>query len=258
MAGVVSRSLGLAVRTVSRRGVHVSAALREKGNDMPDPIDHATGVEKYELLAREAGNDDPFYLKSFSRGEATKDEPCIVMLGVESQSASCPVPTLDGLNSSAAEAAVVNMVTCLQTNCEDADPEGMLKLVKLEKLLSLGASCTTFPQWTEQAQLGGCTAKVGMLTEVIKVQPLLLAMVPDIANLTVPEAASELTIQQLCPFQCCTCRTCVTTASPTPEAIATTEITASGAQRKTELAFLGMAFAAVVACANSFAIGLQL
>ena len=43
MAGVVSRSLGLAVRTVSRRGVHVSAALREKGNDMPDPIDHATG-----------------------------------------------------------------------------------------------------------------------------------------------------------------------------------------------------------------------
>ena len=78
MAGVVSRSLGLAVRTVSRRGVHVSAALREKGNDMPDPIDHATGVEKYELLAREAGNDDPFYLKSFSRGEATKDEPCIV------------------------------------------------------------------------------------------------------------------------------------------------------------------------------------
>ena len=26
------------------------------------------GVEKYELLAKQAGNDDPFFLKSYSRG----------------------------------------------------------------------------------------------------------------------------------------------------------------------------------------------
>ena len=36
------------------------------------------GVEKYELLAKQAGNDDPFFLKSYSRGAATKEEPCIV------------------------------------------------------------------------------------------------------------------------------------------------------------------------------------
>jgi hypothetical protein len=26
------------------------------------------GVEKYELLAKQAGNEDPFFLKSFTRG----------------------------------------------------------------------------------------------------------------------------------------------------------------------------------------------
>ena len=28
-----------------------------------------TGVEKFELLAKQAGNDDPFYMKAFSRGK---------------------------------------------------------------------------------------------------------------------------------------------------------------------------------------------
>jgi len=45
---------------------------------MPDPIDHATGLEKYELLAKQAGNDDPFFLKATSRGLGTRDQPNIV------------------------------------------------------------------------------------------------------------------------------------------------------------------------------------
>lgn len=66
----------MAVTTVNRRGIHLSAIVRK--DDMPDPIDHATGVEKFELLAKQSGNDDPFFLKSTERGAATKEAPCIV------------------------------------------------------------------------------------------------------------------------------------------------------------------------------------
>ena len=43
-----------------------------------DPIEHATGIEKFELMAKKAGNDDPFFLKARSRGKGTKEEPNIV------------------------------------------------------------------------------------------------------------------------------------------------------------------------------------
>ena len=52
---------------------------------MPDGVEHATGIlltymqplfthfllglEKYELLAKQAGNEDPFFLKAVQRGE---------------------------------------------------------------------------------------------------------------------------------------------------------------------------------------------
>ena len=66
---------------------------------MPDPLEHATGkfltfllkktvskfivqsslgLEKYELLAKQAGNDDPFFLKAVQRSKGTKDSPTIV------------------------------------------------------------------------------------------------------------------------------------------------------------------------------------
>merc|ERR1711894_304020 len=45
---------------------------------MNDPIDHATGVEKYELLSEEQGNDDPFFCKMGMRGEGTKENPNII------------------------------------------------------------------------------------------------------------------------------------------------------------------------------------
>ncbi|ENN75948.1 cytochrome c oxidase subunit 5B, mitochondrial [Dendroctonus ponderosae] len=41
-----------------------------------DPIEHATGLEKRELLAKLAGNDDPFDAnKVFKRGAGTKAQP---------------------------------------------------------------------------------------------------------------------------------------------------------------------------------------
>lgn len=58
-----------ALMTVSRRGLSVTAARRAADLGMPDPVEHATGLEKYELLAKQAGNDDPFFLKAIKRGK---------------------------------------------------------------------------------------------------------------------------------------------------------------------------------------------
>lgn len=45
---------------------------------LPDYIEHATGLERKELLARAAGNDDPFNMKVVKRGPGTKDNPNLV------------------------------------------------------------------------------------------------------------------------------------------------------------------------------------
>lgn len=42
---------------------------------MGDPLDHATGLEKRELLAKVAGNDNPFDMKIIKRGAGTKAQP---------------------------------------------------------------------------------------------------------------------------------------------------------------------------------------
>lgn len=39
---------------------------------LPDPVEHATGLEKLLLLAEEKGIDDPFCLKPRTRGPGTK------------------------------------------------------------------------------------------------------------------------------------------------------------------------------------------
>ena len=36
------------------------------------------GLEKYELLAKQAGNEDPFFLKAVQRAKGTKDAPTII------------------------------------------------------------------------------------------------------------------------------------------------------------------------------------
>ncbi|KAF5308595.1 hypothetical protein FQR65_LT18052 [Abscondita terminalis] len=42
---------------------------------MGDPLDHATGLEKREMLAKLSGNTNPFDLRMIKRGPGTKDEP---------------------------------------------------------------------------------------------------------------------------------------------------------------------------------------
>ncbi|KAH9489631.1 Cytochrome c oxidase subunit 5B [Bulinus truncatus] len=45
---------------------------------LPDSLGHSVGVERYELLAKQAGDDDPFEMKVVKRAKGTFDEPTIV------------------------------------------------------------------------------------------------------------------------------------------------------------------------------------
>ena len=75
MASLLSRSVyqmsSTLTRCTSSRLVHLSAA-RSADQIMPDGIEHATGLEKYELLAKQAGNEDPFFLKAVGRAKVLK------------------------------------------------------------------------------------------------------------------------------------------------------------------------------------------
>merc|ERR1712029_763631 len=77
MANICLRSIFRNSQVISSRGLASSAGLR-KGYEMNDPIEHATGVEKWELLKQKEGVDDPFYMKMRTRGKGTKEEPNIV------------------------------------------------------------------------------------------------------------------------------------------------------------------------------------
>lgn len=56
---------------------------------MNDPIEHATGLEKRELLAKQAGNEDPFDLKVFKRGPGTKETPNLIPSAFDARLVGC-------------------------------------------------------------------------------------------------------------------------------------------------------------------------
>merc|ERR1712014_394430 len=65
MATMATLCLRTAVRgsqMVSSRAIATSTIARKEFK-MQEPLDHATGVEKWELLAKQQGNDDPFLMK---------------------------------------------------------------------------------------------------------------------------------------------------------------------------------------------------
>merc|ERR1712154_500680 len=70
--------MGTVTRTATR-ALSTSAALK-KDEKMMETIDHAVGPEKYELLAKQQGNDDPFFLRVINRADfkGTKEDPIIV------------------------------------------------------------------------------------------------------------------------------------------------------------------------------------
>lgn len=56
---------------------------------MNDPTEHATGLEKRELLAMKAGNDNPFDMKVFKRGPGTKDVPSLIPSAFDARLIGC-------------------------------------------------------------------------------------------------------------------------------------------------------------------------
>jgi len=73
MASIVSRSIW----SVSRRGISTTA-FRSADKMMNDSLDHATGLEKREILARQAGREDPYEMQVYKRVAGTKENPNIV------------------------------------------------------------------------------------------------------------------------------------------------------------------------------------
>ncbi|XP_043482380.1 cytochrome c oxidase subunit 5B, mitochondrial-like [Leptopilina heterotoma] len=56
---------------------------------MPDPVEHAQGLEKKELLAHLSGNDDPFMSKALIRHDNSKDRPIMVPSAFDSRMIGC-------------------------------------------------------------------------------------------------------------------------------------------------------------------------
>lgn len=56
---------------------------------MSDPLEHATGIEKRELLLKQAGNDNPFDMKVLKRGAGTKDKPNQIPSAFEARIVGC-------------------------------------------------------------------------------------------------------------------------------------------------------------------------
>lgn len=55
-----------------------------------DPIEHATGIEKRELLAKLAGNDDPFSMNVLKRADnTTKEKPNLVPSAFDARLVGC-------------------------------------------------------------------------------------------------------------------------------------------------------------------------
>lgn len=57
---------------------------------MGDPVEHATGLEKRELLAKQAGNDDPFDRKLIvKRSTGGKDKPTFIPSAFDARLVGC-------------------------------------------------------------------------------------------------------------------------------------------------------------------------
>ncbi|GBP38861.1 Cytochrome c oxidase subunit 5B, mitochondrial [Eumeta japonica] len=67
-----------AARQVARRAPRGLRGRARVYSEMHDPLDHATGIEKRELIAHLCGNCDPFNLLAFKRGPGTRQCPNLV------------------------------------------------------------------------------------------------------------------------------------------------------------------------------------
>lgn len=73
-----SRNLKTSLRFYRTSAVVWSKATTTTDKKLPHYIEHSTGLERKELLARAAGDDDPFGMNVVKRGAGTKDNPNLV------------------------------------------------------------------------------------------------------------------------------------------------------------------------------------
>ncbi|KAK9496643.1 hypothetical protein O3M35_013082 [Rhynocoris fuscipes] len=83
MAAVLVRN----VCQITKRNVFTTATRLDLS--MPDPVEHATGLEKRELLAKISGVDNPFDMRVLKRGPGTKDCPNQVPSAFDSRILGC-------------------------------------------------------------------------------------------------------------------------------------------------------------------------
>jgi len=57
--------------------------------DMPDTLGHSVGPERWELLARLAGNEDPFEMNIKKRSKGTHDDPTLIPSMYEKRLIGC-------------------------------------------------------------------------------------------------------------------------------------------------------------------------
>merc|ERR1711887_413349 len=84
MAALIART----ITKQARRGVQVTA-VRYKQKMMPDSVEHATGLEKQELLAIQAGNENPFDMRVFKRVSGGPDTPTVIPSFYEKRLVGC-------------------------------------------------------------------------------------------------------------------------------------------------------------------------
>jgi len=92
-AGVLRRSIAInTARAASGGGPpvdHQAGKVASEKVTMPDTLGHAVGIERYELLAKLAGNEDPFEMNVKKRAKGTVDEPTLIPSLYEKRLVGC-------------------------------------------------------------------------------------------------------------------------------------------------------------------------
>ncbi|KAL8588996.1 hypothetical protein ACOMHN_047977 [Nucella lapillus] len=92
-AGVVRRTVAYtSVRASSGGGPPIDHQKGKIASDkvtMPDTLGHSVGIERYELLAKLAGNEDPFEMNVKKRAKGTVDEPTLIPSLYEKRLVGC-------------------------------------------------------------------------------------------------------------------------------------------------------------------------
>lgn len=80
-SGLARRSVFLTASRAYSDAPHIDPVRGKVASDkvtMPDTLGHAVGPERFELLAKVAGNEDPFEMNVKKRAKGSLDEPTLI------------------------------------------------------------------------------------------------------------------------------------------------------------------------------------